>query len=78
VLSKKAQVIVVTHLAQVAAWADNHLVVVKSESGAITESSVSKVIGIDRETEIARMLSGQEDSAIAKEHAKELLQIVRG
>ena len=50
----------------------------KSESGAITESSVSKVIGIDRETEIARMLSGQEDSAIAKEHAKELLQIVRG
>ncbi|MSW16404.1 MAG: DNA repair protein RecN, partial [Actinobacteria bacterium] len=78
VLSKKAQVIVVTHLAQVAAWADNHLVVVKAESGAITESSVSKVIGIDRETEIARMLSGQEDSAIAKEHAKELLQIVRG
>lgn len=77
-LSKTSQVIVVTHLAQVAAWADNHLVVVKSESGVITESSVSKVIGPARETEIARMLSGQEDSVIANEHAKELLEIVRG
>lgn len=77
-LSKTSQVIVVTHLAQVAAWADNHLVVVKSESGVITESSVSKVIGSARETEIARMLSGQEDSVIANEHAKELLEIVRG
>ena len=49
-LSKTSQVIVVTHLAQVAACADNHLVVVKSESGVITESSVSKVIGSARET----------------------------
>jgi DNA repair protein RecN (Recombination protein N) len=78
VLSKNAQVIVVTHLAQVAAWADNHLVVIKSESGAITESSITKVTGAERESEIARMLSGQEESTIAKEHAKELLTIVRG
>jgi DNA repair protein RecN (Recombination protein N) len=78
VLSKNAQVIVVTHLAQVAAWADNHLVVIKSESGAITESSITKVAGAERESEIARMLSGQEESTIAKEHAKELLTIVRG
>lgn len=77
-LSKNAQVIVVTHLAQVAAWADNHLVVIKSESGAITESSITKVAGAERESEIARMLSGQEESTIAKEHAKELLTIVRG
>ena len=77
-LSKNAQVIVVTHLAQVAAWADNHLVVIKSESGVITESSITKVAGAERESEIARMLSGQEESAIAKEHAKELLTIVRG
>ena len=77
-LSKNAQVIVVTHLAQVAAWADNHLVVNKSESGVITESSITKVAGVERESEIARMLSGQEESTIAKEHAKELLTIVRG
>ena len=77
-LSKNAQVIVVTHLAQVAAWADNHLVVIKSESGVITESSITKVAGAERESEIARMLSGQEESTIAKEHAKELLTIVRG
>lgn len=78
VLSKTAQVIVVTHLAQVAAWADNHLVVVKSDSGVITESNIIKVSGSEREIEIARMLSGQEDSVIAKEHAKELLETVRG
>ena len=78
VLSKTAQVIVVTHLAQVAAWADNHLVVVKSDSGVITESNIIKVSGSEREIEIARMLSGQEDSVIAKEHAKELLETIRG
>lgn len=76
-LSKSAQVIVITHLAQVAAWADNHLVVKKSENGLVTQSDVIEVSATERKIEIARMLSGQEDSQTAQEHAGELLAIVR-
>jgi DNA repair protein RecN (Recombination protein N) len=76
-LSKSAQVIVVTHLAQVAAWADNHLVVRKNENGMVTQSDVIEVSDQERKVEIARMLSGQEDSQTAQEHAGELLAIVR-
>ncbi len=75
-LSKSAQVIVITHLAQVAAWADNHLVVKKSENGLVTQSDVMEVSSTERKIEIARMLSGQEDSQTAQEHAGELLAIV--
>jgi len=73
-LSKKSQVIVVTHLPQVALWADRHLMVTK-ESGAITQSSISVVDGRSREVEIARMLSGLESSEHAQEHARELLDL---
>jgi DNA repair protein RecN (Recombination protein N) len=76
-LSKSAQVIVITHLAQVAAWADNHLVVKKSENGLVTQSDVIEVSANERKIEIARMLSGQEDSQTAQEHAGELLAIVK-
>ena len=76
-LSKSAQVIVITHLAQVAAWADNHLVVKKSENGSVTQSDVKEVSATERKIEIARMLSGQEDSQTAQEHAGELLAIVK-
>ena len=76
-LSKSAQVIVITHLAQVAAWADNHLVVKKSENGLVTQSDVMEVSATERKIEIARMLSGQEDSRTAQEHAGELLAIVQ-
>ena len=76
-LSKSAQVIVITHLAQVAAWADNHLVVKKSENGLVTQSDVMEVSATERKIEIARMLSGQEDSRTAQQHAGELLAIVR-
>ena len=76
-LSKSSQVIVITHLAQVAAWADNHLVVKKSENGLVTQSDVMEVSATERKIEIARMLSGQEDSQTAQEHAGELLAIVR-
>ena len=76
-LSKSAQVIVITHLAQVAVWADNHLVVKKNEDGLVTQSDVLEVTEQDRKVEIARMLSGQEDSQTAQEHAGELLAIVR-
>jgi DNA repair protein RecN (Recombination protein N) len=76
-LAKSAQVIVITHLPQVAVWADHHLVVKKNETGLVTQSDVIEVRDGDRKVEIARMLSGQEDSQTAQEHASELLTIVR-
>jgi DNA repair protein RecN (Recombination protein N) len=74
-LAQSSQVIVVTHLAQVALWADNHIVVEKDTSGAITESSIRRISDHDREVEIARMLSGVENSEHAQEHARELLDL---
>jgi DNA repair protein RecN (Recombination protein N) len=76
-LSQNAQVIVITHLAQVAVWADHHLVVKKSEGGSVTQSDVVTIDEDGRKVEIARMLSGQEDSQTAQQHAAELLHIVR-
>jgi DNA repair protein RecN (Recombination protein N) len=75
-LARNSQVIVVTHLAQVASWADNHLVVTKSESGSVTQSNIIEVTGIERRREIARLLSGQDESISAQEHAGELLDMV--
>jgi DNA repair protein RecN (Recombination protein N) len=72
-LSKVAQVIVVTHLPQVAAWGDTHFVVLKDESGSVTLSQVRKVSSDERIEEIARMLAGHEDSVSARKHAEELL-----
>lgn len=76
-LSRTAQVIVVTHLAQVAAFANNHVRVVKDTSGAYTASSLVQLEGEDREREMARLLSGLDDSESAREHARELLQMGR-
>lgn len=76
-LARQAQVVVVTHLAQVAAFADRHVVVTKSRDAGhdvVTASDVRRVDGDDRVAELARMLSGQEDSAAALEHAAELLE----
>ena len=75
-LAKNSQVIVVTHLAQVASWADNHLVVTKSENGSVTQSNIVEVTGSERRKEIARLLSGQDESVSAQEHAGELLDMV--
>lgn len=72
-LAMSAQVIVVTHLAQVAAYADRHLVVAKTDDGHITASGVVAVSGQDRLRELARMMAGVEDSDVAIEHARELL-----
>ena len=72
-LSKFAQVIVVTHLPQVAAWADSHFVVTKNNDGVVTQSDVKRVDSTQRVEEIARMLAGLEESSSAKEHATELL-----
>jgi DNA repair protein RecN (Recombination protein N) len=72
-LAKSAQVIVVTHLPQVAAWADTHFRVEKRSDGLIVESGVEKLSDRDRVEEIARMLAGLEESTSALEHAAELL-----
>jgi DNA repair protein RecN (Recombination protein N) len=74
-LSKQAQVIVITHLAQVAAFADNHQRVLKTQNGDITESDVASLTGQDREAELARMLSGLSDSTLARQHAAELMSL---
>ncbi|MDQ0575040.1 DNA repair protein RecN [Agromyces albus] len=74
-LAERSQVIVVTHLAQVAAFATNHLSVVKGTDGRVTSSSVRQLGGAEREAEMARLLSGLADSASGLAHARELLEI---
>ena len=74
-LSQSAQVIVVTHLPQVAAWADTHFLVSKSSDGTIVASGVTLLSDSARIEEIARMLAGLEDSSSAREHAAELLAL---
>jgi len=76
-LAKNAQVIVVTHLAQVAAFADKHLQVVKSNNAGFTSSDVKDLQGDQRSTELARMLSGLQDSDSARNHAVELLELAK-
>ncbi|WP_298867456.1 DNA repair protein RecN [uncultured Microbacterium sp.] len=77
-LAQTAQVIAVTHLAQVAAFATNHLSVVKSHDGSVTASSITRLAGPQREAEMARLLSGLADSDAALTHARELLSLGSG
>lgn len=74
-LARRHQVLVVTHLPQVAAFADQHLVVAKDSSGAITTSGVRVVEHTDRARELARMLAGLPDSDLGIAHAEELLAV---
>ncbi|WP_285723789.1 DNA repair protein RecN [Psychromicrobium xiongbiense] len=73
-LARTVQVLVVTHLPQVASFADQHLRVLKTSEGALTSSDVAVLEGEDRVRELARMLAGQEDSESAQAHARELLE----
>lgn len=72
-LAKVAQVIVVTHLGQVAAFANQHLRVLKTVGDQYTASDVVSLTGEDRVEEIARMLSGMAESDSAKANARELI-----
>lgn len=74
-LARRSQVIVVTHLPQVAAFADAHVVVAKDSAGQVTASSITRVEGDERVRELVRMLSGLEGSASGAQHASELLQL---
>ena len=76
-LARHVQVVVVTHLPQVAAFADKHLVVTKSGDGSVTSADVVAVEGPDRVAELVRMLSGLEGSATGAAHAEELLEVAR-
>jgi len=72
-LAETCQVIVVTHLAQVAAFADRHYQVTKSDDGSVTTSGVARVEGEDRVEVLARMMGGLDSSESALAHARELL-----
>ncbi len=74
-LARSHQVLVVTHLPQVAAFADQHLVVSKDTSGAFTTSGVRAVADTDRSRELARMLAGLPDSDLGIAHAEELIAV---
>ncbi|MFE5398170.1 DNA repair protein RecN [Streptomyces sp. NPDC056568] len=76
-LAKSAQVVVVTHLPQVAAFADRQLLVEKTNDGSVTRSGVKVLEGEERVRELSRMLAGQEDSETARAHAEELLATAR-
>ncbi|WP_369062050.1 DNA repair protein RecN [Kocuria rhizophila] len=71
-LAKNVQVLVVTHLPQVAAFADQHILVTKSSDASV--SDVKVLTDEERVVELARMLAGHEDSQAAREHARELLR----
>ena len=76
-LARTSQVIVVTHLPQVAAFADRHLVVEKTVDGTVTRSGVTTLSDAQRVRELSRMLAGLEDSELGRAHAEELLAAAR-
>lgn len=76
-LARTAQVLVVTHLPQVAAYADRHVVVAKSSDGSVTSSGLTVLDEASRERELSRMLAGLSDSDTALAHARELLEVAQ-
>jgi DNA repair protein RecN (Recombination protein N) len=73
-LGRLTQVIVVTHLAQVAAYGDRHFVVAKSDDGTVTTSGLRAVDGEERLRELARMMGGHDDTEASRDHARDLLE----
>ena len=76
-LARRSQVLVVTHLPQVAAFADRHVVVSKSSDGSVTTSGLAVLDDEGRVRELSRMLAGLEGSDTAQAHAQELLATAR-
>ncbi len=76
-LARSSQVLVVTHLPQVAAFADHHVVVRKSSDGSVTTSGLSTLDDAGRVQELSRMLAGLEESDTAMAHAQELLEVAQ-
>ena len=73
-LAGRHQVLCVTHLAQVAAFADTHVTVEKAERGSRTVATAAGVEGAGRVAELSRMLAGDDESTHARSHASELLE----
>jgi DNA repair protein RecN (Recombination protein N) len=76
-LARSSQVLVVTHLPQVAAFADRHVVVRKSSDGTVTTSGLDALDDAGRVQELSRMLAGLEESDTAMAHAQELLEVAQ-
>jgi len=76
-LARSAQVLVVTHLPQVAAYADTHVAVQKASDGSVTSSGLTVLDDAGRERELSRMLAGLTESDTALAHARELLDVAR-
>ncbi|HVV35571.1 MAG TPA: DNA repair protein RecN [Acidimicrobiales bacterium] len=76
-LGEQRQVLVVTHLPQVAAFADAQVQVVKQDAGDRVVAAASRLDDADRVVELSRMLAGDSESAAARKHAKELLESAR-
>jgi DNA repair protein RecN (Recombination protein N) len=76
-LARTSQVLVVTHLAQVAAFADRHVVVRKASDGTVTTSGLTVLDDSGRVLELSRMLAGLEASETAMAHAEELLAVAQ-
>jgi DNA repair protein RecN (Recombination protein N) len=77
-LSAHHQVLVITHLAQIAARAHHHLVVAKGARGGITTADIAVVAADERVSEVARMLGGDPASEVSRAHARELLAAASG
>jgi DNA repair protein RecN (Recombination protein N) len=73
-LSRSHQVLCVTHLPQIATFADHHYVIEKNESGGRTRTSVRQISGAERTEEIARMLSGAKLTETSRRHAEQMLR----
>ncbi|MFC6344917.1 DNA repair protein RecN, partial [Nocardioides hankookensis] len=76
-LARTAQVLVVTHLPQVAAYAERHVVVEKASDGSITSSGLTVLDDSERERELSRMLAGMAESDTGLAHARELLEVAQ-
>ena len=76
-LAKRQQVVCITHLPQIAAFADQHFLIEKADKGGRTRTSVRRMEEGEREQEIARMLSGAKLTESSLEHARQLLKSSR-
>jgi len=76
-LSRRQQVVCITHLPQIAAFADQHFVIEKSEKNGRTRTSIRLMESSEREREVARMLSGAKLTEASLENARQLLELSR-
>jgi DNA repair protein RecN (Recombination protein N) len=73
-LSKANQVLCVTHLPQIATFADHHYVIEKRESAGRTKTTVRRIEGEERTEEVARMLSGAKLTETSRKHAEQMIK----